>query len=130
MIDFAKPKNAVLFTFILLILTAIYIEFEYGMENFGINKTVGHAWEFSNIKAVLSLLVLFLSFFSYCVMWFFDLKLNKSLTLFNLAFLVFCLAVMSSGFQTVLSIYALLILIVNITYAIRIKMYDKKQNLQ
>lgn len=130
MIDFSKPRTSVLFTFLLLILTAIFLDSVYGIDNFGMNKTVGNAWEFTDLKALLSVLVLFISFFSYAIMWFFGLKLNKTFTLFNLAFLIFCLGMMSSGFQSVYSLFALLMLLINIGYAITAKKYAKKKNLQ
>ena len=130
--DFTKPRNLFLFTLLLIIFTITYIALDDRWGNFGMNKTVGSAWDFNftSITTVLSVLVLFISFFSYGIMWFFDLKLNKTFALFNLAFLIPSVGMMSAGVQFGYSLFALLMLAINIANAIWAKKYDKKQNLQ
>lgn len=132
MIDFEKPRNSFLFTLLLILSTITYAVFDDRWGNFGINKTVGNAWDlnFTSIIPVLFVLVLLISFLSYGIMWVFDLKLNKTFALFNLAFLIPSVGMMNTGLQFGYSLFALLMLAINIAYGIRTKKYDKKQNLQ
>lgn len=131
MIDFSKPRTLVLFTFLLLILAIIRISFYSDLNNFGINKTVGNAWEWVGLRVAASVLTILFSLLVYTVLWIYKLKVNKTFSLFNLSFLTGALGgFIGLNFSVIYGLYAVLILLMNITHAIAAKKNEKKKNLQ
>ncbi|RYJ44855.1 hypothetical protein [Flavobacterium beibuense] len=145
MMDITKPRTFVLsiiaiLTVLFLVLISLIIIFNFGMSsfgNYGMNKTVGWAWDINNYAPFIALFALILCLLGYITMWILKFKVSKLTSLINLGSLILALAIgsitmiiMSRLPELILSLTAFIMLLVNFSFGIRAKMYDKKQNLQ
>ncbi|WP_417353445.1 hypothetical protein [Flavobacterium alkalisoli] len=145
MIDFSKPRAFVLSVLtlgviLLLVSTLLAILYFTGSPSvgtYGVNKTVGWAWDITNYAPFVALFVLILCLFGYIIMWVLKFKVSKVASLINLGSLIVALAVGSTTMlimsrlpELILSLIAFVMLLVNFSFGVWAKMYDKKQNLQ
>ena len=143
--DFTKPKTFVLSIVAVLIILPIvsllfflvYSKDLGSVGTYGVNKTVGWAWDITNYAPYIGAFVMVLCLLGYGVMWRLKFKVSKAISLINLVSLIAALLlgsttmiIMSRYPELILSFIAIVMLIINLSFGTRLKMYDKKQNLQ
>jgi hypothetical protein len=138
--DFRKPKTLLLLpligaiTSILAIVLFAIISGTGAIGTWGVNKTVGWAWDFADTASLLSILSMLLFVIGYAILGIVGMKLNKIVSIIHLC-LLFALPVIwifehinykyvltfSTAFGVILS------LITNIVFAIIYKLGHKQK---
>lgn len=147
-IDFTKPKTIVVLlsaiTLIIVLLTAVVIimrhgdSIDYYYENstvgWGVNKTVGWAWDLYNFTPFFCFLTLVISLSGYVILWISRVRLNGFVSIFNIIVLLAMLIILPlSKLINVLLIVliaaslSVLLLLVNTIFSIIYKISDKKE---
>ena len=144
MIDFSKPRVFVLSVLtlgviLLLVSTLLAILYFTGSPSvgtYGVNKTVGWAWDITNYAPYIGAFVMVLCLLGYSVMWVLKFKVSKSISLINLVSLIAALLlgstsmiIMSRFPELVLSFTAFVMLIINLAIGKRLKTDINEQNL-
>ncbi|MFL9836136.1 hypothetical protein ABS768_01420 [Flavobacterium sp. ST-75] len=134
--DFTKPKTFVLSIVIILIISllvslSLFLLYTTGSDSvgtYGVNKTVGWAWDITNYAPYIGAFVMVLCLLGYSVMWVLKFKVSKSISLINLVSLIAALLlgstsmiIMSRFPELVLSFTAFVMLIINLAIGKRLK---------
>lgn len=134
--DFTKPKTFVLsiviiLTISLLVSLSLFLLYTTGSDSvgtYGVNKTVGWAWDITNYAPYIGTFVMVLCLLGYSVMWVLKFKVSKSISLINLVSLIAALLlgstsmiIMSRFPELVLSFTAFVMLIINLAIGKRLK---------
>ncbi len=142
--DFTKPKTFVLSIVIILIISllvslSLFLLYTTGSDSvgtYGVNKTVGWAWDITNYAPYIGAFVMVLCLLGYSVMWVLKFKVSKSISLINLVSLIAALLlgstsmiIMSRFPELVLSFTAFVMLIINLAIGKRLKTDINEQNL-
>ena len=139
MINFSKPKYPFLILAILLLSPIIYlIVRELLFEDtvvgtYGVNKTIGWAWDLCNFMPVIFGLSVVTSVIGYGFLVLLKAKINSWITIVQMLSLVFLLISIYFGLCTtglIISILSLILFFINVGFAIAIKMYDKNKRLK
>ncbi|RDI10391.1 hypothetical protein [Flavobacterium sp. AG291] len=139
MINFSKPKHPFLILAILLLSPIIYlIVRELLFEDtvvgtYGINKTIGWAWDLSNFMPVVFGFSVITSVVGYGFLVLFKARINSWITIIQMLSLVFLLVSIYFGFCTtglIISILSLILFFINVGFAIACKMSDKNKRLE
>lgn len=116
---------------IVVLCSIVFLSFELNLVGtWGVNKTVGWAWDITNFAPLVFIPVLIICLLGYCIMWMFKLKVNKVIALLNLSFLLLALGLIFSYISFIMSLNALVMAIVNFTFGVTVKMYEKKKSLE
>ncbi|AWH86255.1 hypothetical protein HYN59_14550 [Flavobacterium album] len=138
--DFRKPKTLLL-SLLVTVIGAFIIILVLGISlgsgslgTWGMNKTVGWAWDLMNdLAALLAIFSTLLFVFGYTFLWILKMRLNSIVSVINLCFL-FALPVMwgiehikyEYLFTFLTALGVIISFIINTVFAIRYKLKDKQ----
>ena len=144
--DFTKPKTlvvslaaiiaalVVLAIFIVILRHGDAIDYENNTVGWGVNKTVGWAWDLYNFTPFLCFIVLVIFLLWYTILWILSARLNKLVSIFNLVTLLTFFIVLP--FDRLINIWiialaavslSILLFMTNAIFAIVYKISDKKE---
>lgn len=92
--DLRKPKTLLFLPLlaitvsILAIILFTAISYTGAVGTWGVNKTVGWAWEFADIASLLSILSIILFVIGYVILWILRMRLNKIVSIIQLSLLL------------------------------------------
>lgn len=138
--DFRKPKTLFLspliavITTILAIIVFVLISGSGVVGTWGVNKTVGWAWDFADTASLLSIVSILLFVIGYMVLWILGMRLNKIVSIIHLCML-FALPVVwmveRINYEYLLTFLTalggIIFLISNTIFAIVYKLADKQK---
>lgn len=147
-IDFSKPKTLVFLlsaiTLTLVLLTVVMVivghgdSIDYYYENntvgWGVNKTVGWAWDLYNFTPLFCFLTLVIFLSGYIILWISRVRLNGLISIFNIIVLLAMLVILPLNklidvwlIVLIAASLSVLLLLANTTFSIIYKISDKKE---
>ena len=135
--DFTKPRTLLLSplialaaSFAVLLIAFLFLSGSGSIGNYGVNKTIGWAWDLMNDIAALSAIASVLLYvFGYAILWMLRMQVNKTASIVNLCFLlalpvVYAVEPTDYGYVfTLLTASCIaLLLVLNIVFAARLRM--------
>lgn len=147
-IYFSKPKTLVVLlssiTLVLVLLTAVIVIMRHGdsvdyyYENstvgWGVNKTVGWAWDLYNFTHFFCFLTLVISLSGYVILWISRVRLNRLVSVFNIIVLLAMLTILPLNklinvwlIVLIAASLSVLLLLANTIFSIIYKISDKKE---
>lgn len=138
---FSNPKylfliglGYVMFLFLLLGLTGFFRDTDFV---FSVNKTIGNAYDFVAAKAIFFLGSQIIAITGYGFLWMFKCRINPKISMFHYFIILLMPLVVNFedrngyyGLTIGISIFIIIIAVLNVVFAIYYKMYDKNKRLE
>ncbi|MEL1242666.1 hypothetical protein AAEO56_00215 [Flavobacterium sp. DGU11] len=138
--DFRKPKTLLLSpliviaaSFAVFLIDFIFLAGNGSVGTYGVNKTIGWAWQIGEIVSVFSIISFVLFVFGYILLWIVGLRVNKIISIVNLCILLFLPVVWAIEhlrdeymFTFLTAAGVIISLIINTVFAILYKSKDKQ----
>jgi hypothetical protein len=137
MINFSKPKHLFILSISYLVFIILFLNVVGLDVLFGVNRTIGFAYDFINVSLVFFTWTLLVCGIVYLLMWIFSLRVNAKISIiqYSLFFLMQFLIYYEyrkgyCEFTPLSGMIVLVLLLCNIGFAIYYKLSDKNKRLE